>query len=1024
MLFLRMAKNNKEKLFTYFKNLKFFFCLFLFILLFSFDLILNVNADSNVAGGGLPGYSIQSGSGVGYGSQQNYYDIYKSFGGLGAGIGGQFTDADLGAMEAYYVGGGYMTAEQFQAAAAAYVEANVDPQFEGSLEDFTVFLGDYVGVADLPRYEPTVPEYPADSSSPPSAESIPANPSVPAAGDQPTAVEGGALPAETSPAAENPENVDANIPVAGNQTIVGEDPMVAATLVSLEDGENNTTQPEVVFLGNQTQPETVQLGNQTQPETVELGNQTQPETVQLGNQTQPETVQLGNQDQPKTVYLGNQTQPETVYLGNQTQPETVELGNQTPPEVVYLGNQTQPDTILLGDQDQPDTIVLGNTTQPETVPVGDQTQPETIPVSNQTQPETVELDNETPPPAVCAGNGCGAAVVAQNQNNDSVYLPPTAEDDGPEDVSVVPSAGDGVVPESSESLPPSLPESAPGASSDETIPSASNAVVGEGGAVEDNLASVASATTYATVVDTADANTDAANTDIIPAGQGNEQTSDAISQLIVLSATEAKLTVFAREAALDFRLETANARAAAFYSRKGITAAPLYLGAGKQISAGVWELSIDLNANPLPNGNYYIFAQIDRGDINVYHSTDVYIAVNVVSADNREEREALEQTVAQNSESVGQNEEKIQEVVRRVADNDLSQKLNLEEKTAELANLVRIIRRLENLIEEQTAEKGVIEAQIKRLNLEIANLPPDVLSVIQRDKAAAREYLKGQKDVLEQKIAVAVAALDDTVRKKEALTAEIIGLAGSENEKNTLKENIAAMEREIAARETEIIAGRKILLADTDGDGLLDGREMELGTDPLNPDTDGDGLLDGDEAAMGYDPLTPSEFAVDSAVDPRPLPPMQFEIYKVEEAVSVKIGEDGRSAIRFSGQGLPLSYVTLFIYSAPVIVAVKTDAHGRWTYTLDKPLEDGQHSVYAARINAQGRIAARSEVYVFKKTGDQIEKLVAGQEASMSSATGRIIQNFKFAIIVIVIITAGAALAAVGYLANRGAKKV
>jgi len=919
-------------------------------------------------------------------------------------------------MEAYYVGGGYMTAEQFQAAAAAYVEANVDPQFEGSLEDFTVFLGDYVGVADLPRYEPTVPEYPADSSSPPSAESIPANPSAPVAGDQPTAVEGNALPAQTPPAtetaAENSSVVQGNVSDGGVPVITGEDPTVAAALVSLEDGESNTTQSEVVFLGNQTQPETVQLGNQTQPE-----------TVYLGNQTKPETVQLGNQDQPETVYLGNQTQPETVQLGNQTQPETVELGNQTPPEVVYLGNQTQPDTILLGDQDQPDTIVLGNTTQPETVPVGDQTQPETIPVSNQTQPETVELDNETPPPAVCAGNGCGAAVVAQNQNNDSVYLPPTAEDDGPEDVSVVPSAGDGVVPESSESLPPSLPESAPGASSDETIPSASNAVVGESGAVQDNPTSAASAATYATVVDAADANTDA-NVDVVPADQDNEQTSDAVSQLVVLSAAEAKLTVFTRETALDFRLETANARAAAFYSRKGITATPLYLGAGKQIFAGVWELSIDLNANPLPNGNYYIFAQIDRGDINVYHSTDVYIAVNVISADNQEERKALEQTVAENSESVGQSEEKIQEVVRQTSESNLIKKLNLEEKTAELANLVRIIRRLENLIEEQTAEKEIIEAQIKKLNLEIANLPPDVLSVIQRDKAAAREYLKNQRDVLERKIAVAVAARVDALGKKEALIAEIIGLAGSENEKNTLKENVAAMEREIVARETEIIAGRKILLADTDGDGLLDGREMEMGTDPLNPDTDGDGLLDGDEAAMGYNPLTPSEFAADPIVDPRPLPPMQFEIYKVEEAVSVKIGEDGRSAIRFSGQGLPLSYVTLFIYSAPVIVAVKTDAHGRWTYTLDKPLEDGQHSVYAARINAQGRIAARSEVYVFKKTGDQIEKLMTGQEASMSSATGKIIQNFKFAIIVIVIIAVAVALAAVGYLANRGAKKV
>lgn len=35
--------------------------------------------------------------------------------------------------------------------------------------------------------------------------------------------------------------------------------------------------------------------------------------------------------------------------------------------------------------------------------------------------------------------------------------------------------------------------------------------------------------------------------------------------------------------------------------------------------------------------------------------------------------------------------------------------------------------------------------------------------------------------------------------------------------------------------------------ADTDGDGLEDGLELEIGTNPLEPDTDGDSLLDGDE---------------------------------------------------------------------------------------------------------------------------------------------------------------------------------
>ncbi|MBU4331687.1 thrombospondin type 3 repeat-containing protein [Patescibacteria group bacterium] len=42
---------------------------------------------------------------------------------------------------------------------------------------------------------------------------------------------------------------------------------------------------------------------------------------------------------------------------------------------------------------------------------------------------------------------------------------------------------------------------------------------------------------------------------------------------------------------------------------------------------------------------------------------------------------------------------------------------------------------------------------------------------------------------------------------------------------------------------------------DTDKDGLFDGDEGKLGTDPLNPDTDGDGHLDGEEVKNGYDPL-------------------------------------------------------------------------------------------------------------------------------------------------------------------------
>ena len=44
-------------------------------------------------------------------------------------------------------------------------------------------------------------------------------------------------------------------------------------------------------------------------------------------------------------------------------------------------------------------------------------------------------------------------------------------------------------------------------------------------------------------------------------------------------------------------------------------------------------------------------------------------------------------------------------------------------------------------------------------------------------------------------------------------------------------------------------------LVDSDGDGLSDEEERQIGTDPLNPDTDGDGLSDGLERSVGLNPL-------------------------------------------------------------------------------------------------------------------------------------------------------------------------
>jgi len=43
--------------------------------------------------------------------------------------------------------------------------------------------------------------------------------------------------------------------------------------------------------------------------------------------------------------------------------------------------------------------------------------------------------------------------------------------------------------------------------------------------------------------------------------------------------------------------------------------------------------------------------------------------------------------------------------------------------------------------------------------------------------------------------------------------------------------------------------------SDSDGDGLNDGDELDAGSDPLDPDSDDDGLNDGDEIGYGTDPM-------------------------------------------------------------------------------------------------------------------------------------------------------------------------
>jgi len=102
------------------------------------------------------------------------------------------------------------------------------------------------------------------------------------------------------------------------------------------------------------------------------------------------------------------------------------------------------------------------------------------------------------------------------------------------------------------------------------------------------------------------------------------------------------------------------------------------------------------------------------------------------------------------------------------------------------------------------------------------------------------------------------------------------------------------------------------------------------------------------------------------------------EIFKVTE---VTVGEtvirsDGREDINkllIRGMGPPDSTVFLFVYSTPIIVSAKTNHEGRWSYLLDKELEDGNHEIYVATADETGKIVAKNSPVPFVKEAASVK---------------------------------------------------
>ncbi|MBL9037285.1 MAG: calcium-binding protein [Archangium sp.] len=111
-------------------------------------------------------------------------------------------------------------------------------------------------------------------------------------------------------------------------------------------------------------------------------------------------------------------------------------------------------------------------------------------------------------------------------------------------------------------------------------------------------------------------------------------------------------------------------------------------------------------------------------------------------------------------------------------------------------------------------------------------------------------YVRSTPDVLTRFQAAAIARAGGTELRETSpgqVKGTLVGLNYASLQTGLILKRLIAFNRNAVSRDGE-------LLVDSDGDGLTDAQEQEIGTDPTLLDSDGDGLGDGVELKMGLPP--------------------------------------------------------------------------------------------------------------------------------------------------------------------------
>lgn len=420
---------------------------------------------------------------------------------------------------------------------------------------------------------------------------------------------------------------------------------------------------------------------------------------------------------------------------------------------------------------------------------------------------------------------------------------------------------------------------------------------------------------------------------------------------------------------VEIKFKVFDAATVEFYAKRPESSTEIYLGSASLLTSDTWTYVWDSVSTP--NGNYYIIPYVSNSKYGRYAGNAAYISVSNQVQQSTSELAQLKSQISGEESLIQTKETNLAQTQNQISE-------SVSQKTEEISSDASSVLPADKLLE--------VKQELNVLSLKIKSN----IGVLERQALdqSNQEIASKAKEVAD----LIVSASKDGI-KSEEIQRKIGELA---------RDSISRLNDYFLQHQELNQAEKDLASKDTDRDGVPDQEEIRLGTNPFVLDSDGDGFLDGSEIKLGYDPLTPSPADKLTYQNPKEVEASVSDNYQVKEVELVESATNkDEKVLKISGIAPANSFVTIYIYSTPTIVVTKADENGNWEYTLDKPLADGRHTVYASVTNNKGDIEGISKSFDFAKTEDKIIKLLMPADGTTESPA----QNLNRIFITMIAIT-------------------